>query len=761
MKKIFLLMLFLVITSISCMQANPYFTITKNGKPNATVILPKSAAKADIYAKDELIRYIKEISGATLPVSEKPVKGNNIYIGQSETAKNILKNFDFSSLRDDSIYINCNGKNTLILSGGKGAGSIYAVYTFLEENFGVKYILPDEDYIPKNKTLSVKAYQYKFTSPFISRESFFRNNQQENWQYNLKLKQNGHTNPVPKEYGGHIQLVGFAHTFETMMKQEKYAKEHPDWYSFRNGKRKTEGAYQLCISNEEMAEELIKNVFEVIKNNPDEKIFSVTQCDNREYCECDSCKALTEKYGHSGALLTLINKVADAVKEKYPDKTVETFAYQYTQPAPKGDIKPRDNVLIRLCSIEADFSRPYDHPSNKAFMTDLTQWGKISRQMYIWDYSADFNNFVMPFPDTQVLQKDMQLIRDNHAVAILHEGDYRNRNAWMLAYRSYIIAKLTWDPDINFEKETKDFFKAYYGPAWMEMYSYLKDFEKYMLKADFYLRENEMSMSYMTADQWIKSFKYLNSALAKTKGYDKYYDRVYFDTLCHTAGLFACKKSVFNEVKAAKVLPVADNKTFYEKINEYAEKFGMDYFSEGTVWEQGNFSLTGNSTEKKGIKPEECRNLDDDTWADYQADDLPNTFRRDDISKTADDPKALNGKARWYNAGINDWYTQIKLGRLLNDDRFDYADMYIRYRTDPGKTPGKAYTVGVYGITDGYIVNQELHNTDTPDGNYITKKLGTLNIKELSPDIYMWIAGCGDKEMSSGLYVDRIFFIYR
>lgn len=758
MKKLTVFMLFFIITCLSCQAENAFF-LTKEGMPNATIILPKDATQSEKYATDELIKYVKAISGAELPVAETPRKGNNIYIGQTKPAKDLLKGMDWNSLRDDSIFIRCNGSDRLVLSGGTGSGTIYAVYTFLEENFGVKYILPDEDYIPENKTLKVKKYEQKFTSPFIARESFFKNNQGGNWQYNLKLKQNGQNNPVPKEYGGHVVLVGFAHTFETMMSQDKYAEKHPEWYSFRNGKRLVTGHYQLCLTNEEMIKELTKNVLEIIENNPDEKIFSVTQCDNSNYCECDECKALTEKYGHSGALLTVVNRVADAVKEKYPDKIIETFAYHYTQPAPKGNIKPRDNVIIRLCSIEADFSKPYDNPSNKAFMDSLTQWSSISKMLYIWDYSADFVNFIIPFPDTQVLQKDMQIIAKNKAIAILHEGDYKNSNAWLLAYRSYIIAKLTWNPDIDMEKESKDFFKAYYGPAWEDMYAYMKDFEAYMLKCDFYLRENEPGMNYMTADQWIKGFKYLNSALKKSEGNQKYYDRVYLDMLCQSAGAIFTKKKVYNQVKEAGVMPVSDRKTFSKKLIEYAKKFGISHFSEGKTMEQGGYTET--SFEKTGVKPDMCKDLADDQWADFQAPVLNNSQNNEKVSKLVDDAKALNGKARWVNSAINDWFTQIQLVSLFSTEKYNYADMYITYRVAPGKKEGKAYTVGVYGITDGWIINEQINSTDTPDGNYRTKKLGTLNLNDLALDIYMWVAGAGDGDVSEGLYIDRIFFIYR
>ena len=65
-------------------------------------------------------------------------------------------------------------------------------------------------------------------------------------------------------------------------------------------------------------------------------------------------------------------RTADAMRERglepeFPQVAVDTFAYQYTRRPPKT-IRPRPNVIVRLCSFECNFREPLDHPSNAAFI---------------------------------------------------------------------------------------------------------------------------------------------------------------------------------------------------------------------------------------------------------------------------------------------------------------------------------------------------------------------------------------------------------
>ena len=323
------------------------FNLVYNNKANAVIVLGKDATAPEITASSEMVNYINKISGVTLSVVNTPSQTtNNVFIGQTDLTKKILgSTFDWKKLKDDGIVIK-SGKNYLVLAGDRPRGTLYAVYTFLEDNLSCRFWSDDSEFIPNNKTISINNLNTVYTPPFLSREVYFKpNNLHAN--FSVKMKSNGHFNKIPNELGGNIELLGWCHTFGTLISAQKYGKEHPEWFAERNGKRDITGNSQLCLSNKGMINELTKNVLSRITENPNTKLISVAQLDNQGYCTCDACKKLTEKYGHSGALLTVVNSVAKEVKKQYPDVLVETLAYQYTREAPKN-IKPDDNIIIRL-----------------------------------------------------------------------------------------------------------------------------------------------------------------------------------------------------------------------------------------------------------------------------------------------------------------------------------------------------------------------------------------------------------------------------
>lgn len=761
MKKL-LFIIFILIVSINAFA----FTIVENKEPKATIIIGKDASVEDIYAKDELIKYVEKITGAKLPTSEVATDGNNIYVGESQVTKDYLKTikFNFDSLKKDGILISVKNNNMVL--AGDNTGTIYAVYTFLE-NSGVCFMTSESEYVPKKKNLEVKDQYYTHVSPFISRDSFFTDYLGKE-DIALKLKLNGNSNPVKKELGGHVVLNGFAHTFNNLLNPAVYGKDHPEWFTYKDGKRIITTYSQPCLSNKEIVPVLIKNVLDTLEKNPDDQIISVTQNDTENYCQCENCKAMAEKYGQSGLLLSVINQVADAVKEKYPDKFVETFAYQYTREAPKGDIVPRDNVIIRLCSIECDACHPFDHPNNKDFYKDLKDWSKICKHLYIWDYVSNFSDYLMIHPNIQALQKNIQIMRDNNVIAVFSEGDYSNPNSCLNAYKRYIIAKLLWDPNLDMVKESKKFLKAYYGPAAKDMEEFIKATGKPFLKKDTFVLTFSHNNNYYTSKEWIAGFSALDKALACAKngkiikdkyieGNKTYYDRVFADMLCYYCGYTLATDKVKSKVEASRVAPFRNTKEFSKILNEVGPTIGLKSYSEKFTIEKGLYSAP--YYPKDGVKPELCKDLADTDWVDYQNNGFIKPLHQNKYCMTLVDETASNGKCNWVNSALKQVTLVREMNNIYLDDTVKSGDVYIVYRIEPGTKKGVAYYGGLGNRELGELTKFELSSDDTPDAKYTVKKIGEIDFTKTSPNTYIWFSGSGDKETSIGMYVDRAFVI--
>ena len=203
-----------------------------------------------------------------------------------------------------------------------------------------------------------------------------------------------------------------------------------------------------------------------IADNPLYWVYSLSQNDNQFPCQCDECRAIEEQYGgHSGLVVWFVNQVADAIKPLYPDKYIGTFAYQYTRQAPTG-IVPRDNVVIRLCSIECCFAHPLEEcEHNRSFIADIEKWSRVPPNLYIWDYVVNFRQYVAPFPNFGVLANNIKTFKKYNAIGIMEQAQYQSLGGEFSDLKAWVLSKLLWNPNLDTQALVAQFIEDYYGEA--------------------------------------------------------------------------------------------------------------------------------------------------------------------------------------------------------------------------------------------------------------------------------------------------------
>ena len=117
MKRIVFLLVFSLLISLPA--AEHPFTLSQNGKAQCVIALPEKPSRYDRMAADDLKSYLGKITGGDFRiVSEKDVKGNAIFLGESKAAaKAGLKDFQNEEWCIDSP----DGKQ-LILTGARPIG---------------------------------------------------------------------------------------------------------------------------------------------------------------------------------------------------------------------------------------------------------------------------------------------------------------------------------------------------------------------------------------------------------------------------------------------------------------------------------------------------------------------------------------------------------------------------------------------------------------------------------------------------------------
>jgi hypothetical protein len=254
---------------------------------------------------------------------------------------------------------------------------------------------------------------------------------------------------------------------------ESYFAQHPEWFSLVNGKRTAENA-QLCLSNPQLRDFVVQRVKQALRESPDARIISVSQNDCFNPCECANCKAVDDAEGsHSGSMIAFVNYVAEKIEQEFPNVAVDTLAYQYTR-KPPATIRPRPNVIVRLCSIECNFREPLDNPANEKFAADIRGWEQQTDRLYIWDYVTDFSHYVQPFPDWFTLGPNLRFFQSHHVRGVFEEGAYGSYGAEMAEMRAWVLAQLLWDPRQDDRALIREFLDGYYGAAGKPLERYLE-----------------------------------------------------------------------------------------------------------------------------------------------------------------------------------------------------------------------------------------------------------------------------------------------
>ncbi len=425
--------------------------LADEGVTRYRIVLPSSPSEPEKQAAEVLRRYLLQISATAFPVVsvQEGRSRYEIVLGQNERLDELATTVDFSSLSDDGFVIRTDSLR-LLIAGGSGKGTLNGVYTFLEKYLGCRMYSPSVKIIPEQKRIELPDINDKQVPPITFRTTHYRVTWDQEYADWHKLD---HT-----ETGDRPDWGMWVHTFAALVPPDVYAKEHPEYYALIEGKRIPT---QLCLTNPDVLKITVRNLRRFMARNPEATYWSVSQNDNRQYCTCDACTAINEREGSpSGSIINFVNQVAD----QFPDKIISTLAYEYSRKAP-AHIRPRDNVNIMLCSIEVGRDKPIATDSASAdFRRDVEDWGKIAKDIIVWDYVIQFNHLVSPFPNFHVLQPNIRFFVDHGVTAMFEQGN-REVGGEFAELRAYLISKLLWNPDEDVDALMDDFLSGYYGPA--------------------------------------------------------------------------------------------------------------------------------------------------------------------------------------------------------------------------------------------------------------------------------------------------------
>ena len=297
------------------------------------VVLPDSPTAVEKSAAEELAGELGKCLGETPKVVAeaelaKDVTAVKLFVGATKAAKEARGTAVSSKppYQVDEVFLK-SVEGGVVLDGDPARAPLYAVDLYLEKYCGVRWWTSDAATYPKLDAVPVKDISLSYAPQFKYRETYYL----DGFDPLFKVRSKGNFTSltrylltdikfIPPELGGNHRLFFFKgrhsayHSFFEVLPPNVYFEKHPEWYSLVKGKREPK---QLCLANEEMKAEYIKETLKCLRADPTADFIQVSQNDWRGYCTCEKCKAMMAEDGGapSGPYLRFANDVAEAVEK--------------------------------------------------------------------------------------------------------------------------------------------------------------------------------------------------------------------------------------------------------------------------------------------------------------------------------------------------------------------------------------------------------------------------------------------------------------
>lgn len=451
--------------------------LAMGGNSDYRVVISKDASEDMQKIAREFTDYFEKITSVTLPIVSDEVAAQEKEIVLGKTTRKIDANINYDNLTEEELVYFSN-RSSLLLTGVTERAVAYAVYGFLEDYCGVRYWSADYEKVPSSPTLDIPTgIAYTDEPTFWYRSMNEAGSADEKWMVKMRLNSRQSLGSErfrlnPYVGGGHGYADWFVHTIGKLAEMPY-------------GPNGTHLNQQPCLSSEETYQTVLKNVRAWLEQYPDANLISISQNDGGDVsamCICDNCRKLYADYGEtqSAKWVWFVCKVANELKDEYPDVYFDTLAYNFTINAPSG-LEIPDNVIIRLapahtclnhdyksCHTHGNFSQPQDTTIN--FSYAMQEWAEIAPHRFIWDYGALFYNYLAPFCNFDYVHKNIRNFADDGVEGVFIQGNSSGSNGFA-ELRAYLVAKCLWDPymtDEEYEALMKEFIEGYYGTGTSE-----------------------------------------------------------------------------------------------------------------------------------------------------------------------------------------------------------------------------------------------------------------------------------------------------
>jgi len=483
MTRHFLLMgcLMLLSSILSAALAAPV-TLVKDGTAKCCVVVGKETdfkepaifnwAPNDTllkWAAEDVVAYLGKMSGATVPVGEKPVEGLlPIYVGCPPEAMKLAKSTEFG----DAYVVDISGKR--IVLHGESRRAVYYAAAQLLDTLGVRWYAPGDlgEVVPQRKTVTAPAGRIESVPDFKTRAIWMYLPEQTRWS--LRNRLGGWPAPMlPCHQGSH----GWNSILPGWNELDKGREQHPDYYSIHDGKT----SYQCNLANPEVARLWAKKGLEDLRKDPNITSLSASPDDGYLFDDRPEVQAMNSPGrepilgmpNFSDAWFTFLTRVCAEMDKQAPGTkfTLGTLAYMnYIMPPQKEKPDPRILPIIAPITFNRYTSMGTPGAPTSELLDQVVKgWTAQSPRVGMYLYNFNLADMAMPYTRRVHWTKDFPRL---YALGVKDMTIESHPNWHTMMPGNYVAARVLWDVKTDVNKLLDEYYPSYYGPAAKAMRRY-------------------------------------------------------------------------------------------------------------------------------------------------------------------------------------------------------------------------------------------------------------------------------------------------
>lgn len=444
------------------------------GRTAWRVCVAQTNEPAIMHAVSELTNALTRISGADFPVQrggEVPVR-DAIVIGDLDHPLVLqqARTLGLATGTVEQAAVRTLG-GRLYLAGNQPRGALYAVYSFLNRELGVRWLWPGEsgEFMPQRRTWTLPDIGYMHTPGYAYRGFHLCGDWRDHQNFRIWMGRNfinihRHAASVSERRLGFHSMYS---SHNAHLPAAKYFAEHPEYFAEINGTRYPSS---ICMSHPEVLALVAENIRSTLKRQPQLEILSLFPSDNQDYCRCDACA----KMDVSTAWFTFYNRLTDLLKADFPHLKFATIAYQGYREVPAVPV--RNSLFVEYATYMRCNAHTFGDTNctrNAQVLAAFDAWEKTG--VPVGNYGYEYDVFSRNARFTPFFAMIEDAIREGHRrkqVALITEvglsprtGPETSVHTVMNRLPIYLYAQLMWDPARTADELLADWCRTAYGDA--------------------------------------------------------------------------------------------------------------------------------------------------------------------------------------------------------------------------------------------------------------------------------------------------------